>query len=291
MYELLIPSVIKRFSAADQSERAFLEDVQAADVRLGKHFRTRGQPVSPAIYAEPLIRAAYLLRHLGHYSLQIGDVLMALDGEPAAAAVLARPHLKLAALCGGPAPEAVGLACLHRQFDGQQLEVTVLDLNARHWSDCWPISAAIALSYPQHPCVAINGHTIDLFSGPPDRAERTALDGSQVFTAMNCLNELVGLGLDRLSSALSQRLEALPSGALVLASDLAGYGDCTQGLNLLRQLLLERKAQIILDDQGQVHVVSNRLGVPSRIAWMYSEANQNRFRIHVKQLRLAAVLP
>ena len=114
---------------------------------------------------------------------------------------------------------------------------------------------------------------------------------AQVFTAMNCLNELVGLGIEKVRSALEQRLAALAPGTLVLASDLAGYGDCTRGLALLRQLLKERGAQVLLDDQGQVHEVENRLDVHPRIAWMYGGANANRFRIWVRSLRLAAVLP
>lgn len=291
MYELLIPSVIERFSAPGQSERIFLERVQAADIRLARHFRTQGEPVSPEIYREPLIRAAYLLRHVGHYTLQLGDVLTALDGRPEAAAALNRPHLKLAALCGGAGPEAIALACLHKQLGGQALEATVLDLNASHWQDCWPISSSIAQSYNEHPNVTLKGIAIDLLSGPPIPAEQKVLAEAQVFTAMNCLNELVGLGIEKVRSALEQRLTALAPGTLVLASDLAGYGDCTRGLALLRQLLKERGAQVLLDDQGQVHEVENRLDVHPRIAWMYGGANANRFRIWVRSLRLAAVLP
>ncbi len=104
---------------------------------------------------------------------------------------------------------------------------------------------------------------------------------------MNCLNELVGLGIER----LRHRLAALPSGALVLARDLAGYPDCTQGMTLLWELLLEREATILLNDRGEVHAMAKRLGVPPRISWMYGAADQNRFRLHVKQIRLAAALP
>lgn len=92
--------MIERFSTPVQSERSFLEQVQAADLRLGRHSRSH-QPISAEIYTDPLIRAAYLLR-----------------------------HLKLAALCGGAGPEAITLVCLHKELGGQALEATVLDLNA-----------------------------------------------------------------------------------------------------------------------------------------------------------------
>ncbi len=42
MYELLIPSVIERFSPPGQSEREFLESVHQADIREARHFRTQG---------------------------------------------------------------------------------------------------------------------------------------------------------------------------------------------------------------------------------------------------------
>ncbi len=103
--------------------------------------------MSPAIYAEPLICAAYLLRHFGPYTLQLGDVLTA--------------------LCGGPCPEAVSLAALHSQLGGLQLDAMVVDLNAATWCDCWPISEDIVRHYPQHPAVRIQGLTINLLDGLP----------------------------------------------------------------------------------------------------------------------------
>lgn len=289
MYDLLIPGVLEQFTPAATTESGFLEQVQQADIRLVKHFRTHG-PVSPEIYTDPLIRVAYLLRHLGHYTLQMGDLLTALDGRPEVAAVLGRRRLRLAALCGGPCPEAIALACLHRQLGGVVMDVTVLDRNASHWDDCWPITGAIAGSYPEHPSVRITGVGTDLFSATMAAAERRALAGADVFTTMNCLNELVGLGIGRVRQGLRRRLALLRSGTLVLASDQAGYGDCTRGLTLLRQLLEEQGARILLDDQGQVHAVENRLELPQGIAWMYGAANENRFRVKVKTLRLAAVL-
>ena len=289
MYDLLIPRVLEQFAPADMTERGFLEEVQQADVRLGAHFRTRG-PVSPEIYTDPLIRAAYLLRYLGHYTLQLGDLLTALDGSPEVTAVLRRPHLRLIALCGGPCPEAIALSCLHHQLGGIDMDVTVLDRNASHCNDCWPIISAIASSYPEHPKVRIKGVGIDLFNEAIAPDERCALAEAQVVTTMNCLNELVGLGSERVRAGLRQRLSELKAGTLVLASDQAGYGDCTRGMNLLRELLQEHGAQILLDDQGQAHEVANRLMVPQRIAWMYGVANENRFRVHVKTLRMAALL-
>ena len=63
-----------------------------------------------------------LIRSQGPDALQLGDVFNALDGCPEAAAALAQPHLKLAALCGGAGPDAIALVCLHKQLGGQALE-------------------------------------------------------------------------------------------------------------------------------------------------------------------------
>ncbi len=291
MYDLLIPRVLEQFAPDASSERDFLETVQQADIRLGAHFRMRtGRPVSPEIYTDPLIRAAYLLRHLGHYTLQLGDLLTALEGSPEVTTLLRRPRLSLAALCGGPCPEAIALACLHSQMGGTELMATVLDRNAAHWDDCLPISNAIAISYPQHPMVRIRGLNIDLFDGSLGLAERRALAEAQVVTTMNCLNELVGLGIERVREGLRLRLSVLKVGTLVLASDQASYGDCTRGMSLLRELLEELGNRILLDDQGEMHQVANRLTIPQRIDWMYGASNENRFRIHVKTLRLAALV-
>lgn len=290
MYDLLIPLVIEEFSAPDQTERSFLETVQQADIRLVEHFRTR-KAVTPKIYSDPLIRAAYLLRYLGHYTLQLGDLLNDLEGT-AAAAVLALPELRLAALCGGPCPEAIALATLHRQGGGRRLQADVMDLHAHAWADCWPITTRIISNYPVHPEVCIKGVAIDLCQPTLPLPERNVLDAAQVFTTMNCLNELVGLDAEKLQQGLAMRLDALAPGTLVFASDQASYSDCARGLGMLHELLQQRGASILLAelDPNHPHVAQNRFETPERIAWIYGPENQNIFRIWTKQLRLAAVM-
>ncbi|WP_411872044.1 hypothetical protein [Vulcanococcus limneticus] len=292
MYEVLIPRVLEAFARPDEAEQDFLRRVQASDVRLQQQYRTQRR-VGSEIYADPMIRAAYLLRYLGHYTLQLGDVLTGLDGNPEAAAVLSQPHLQATALCGGPGPELIALAALHAQLGGSSLALSVLDHNARHWADCWPIAQAIANTYPRHPAVSIQGLATELLAPAVSPWERELLQQTQVMTAMNCLNELVGHGRARLETALRQRLDALPAGALVLASDQAFYGACEAGIQLLHALLVERGARILLADitKAQCHSVANRFQVPGRIAWIYGAEQNNRFRVHVQQLRLAARMP
>lgn len=82
MYERLIPEVLRTFSAPGESERAFLERVQQADMALSGMYRT-GRAVSADPYAQSITRAAYLLRYLGHYTLQLGDLLTDLEGTAA----------------------------------------------------------------------------------------------------------------------------------------------------------------------------------------------------------------
>jgi hypothetical protein len=291
MYDTLIDSVLETFARPDESERQFLERVQQADLRLKGNYATSSR-VSDAIYADPEIRAAYLLRYLGHYTFQLADLLMALDGTPVRA-MFARPQLRVASLCGGPCPEAIALASLQDPQPQRRLEVHVLDRNADDWADCWPIATAIAATYPGHADLRISGSAIDVLAPQLSTSEAEVLARTDVFTAMNCLNELLGVSEAALRRGLAARLDGLPSGAVVLASDLAGYLACERGLTVLHQLLEERGARILLAELNRAtpHEAENRLEPPRRISWMYGQANRNNFRIFVKQLRLAALLP
>lgn len=290
MYEQLIPAVIDTFSLPGELERDFLLRLRAADIRLRRNYATSAA-VSSEPYAEPILRAAYLLRHLGHYSLQLGDLLKDLEGS-AAEPVLALPELRLAALCGGSCPEAIALAALHSQAGGRRLQVDVLDRHAEAWSDCWPITTGIIRHYPGHPEVRIEGVSTDLLTSSLSPQEHRRLQVAQVFTSMNCLNELVGVDAQGLQRGLAIRLDALSPGTLVLASDLAGYSDCARGLKMLLDLLTERGAVVLLAevDPSRPHEMENRFDIPERISWIYSGRNENRFRIWVKQLRLAAIM-
>jgi hypothetical protein len=290
MYERLIPAVIETFAAPGESERAFLTRLRDADIRLRRNYATSG-PVAAEPYAEPILRAAYLFRYLGHYALQLGDLLLDLEGT-AAGSILARDSLRLAALCGGPCPEAIALASLHQQAGGQQLQDTVLDLHAQAWADCWPITSQIIAAYPGHPRIEIDGLTCNLFSPMPRLAVQRLLGGAQVLTCMNCLNELVGINSAVLKGSLRRYLSHLSPGTLVLATDQAVYPDCARGMSMLHDLLNEAGAEFLLAelDPSQPHEAENRFELPERIAWIYSQANQNRFRIYVKQLRLAALI-
>jgi hypothetical protein len=291
MYDRLIPEVIRTLSAFGESERALLERDREADIRLTNGFRTNG-PVDPDRYREPSLRAAYLLRYLGHYSLQLGDVLSALEGTRAEP-ILARKDLRLAALCGGPCPEAIALVSLHQQAGGRRLQVDVLDRNASHWAECLPITTAIAHHYPAHPQELISGLAIDLLQPGLTPAERERLASAQVFTAMNCLNELIGLSAARVRAGLQVRLAALPRGTLVQASDQVNYPDCQRGIQHLHGLLLERGAEILLVELpvAEAHHAKNGFDEPGRISWMYGPQNRNRSRRKTFQLRLAALLP
>jgi len=290
MYERLIPEVIASFATPGESERAFLTRVREADIQLRKHYATRGV-VATKPYTAPIFRAAYLLRYLGHYSLQLGDVLNDLEGTEAEP-LLAQPDLHLAALCGGPCPEVIALAVLHQQAQGRQLHAHVLDLHANDWADCWPIAAGIAQDYPAHPQVSISGLAIDLFQPSLSPREKQVLAGAQVFTCMNCLNELMGVDAASLRRGLELRLTALTSGSLVIASDLASYPNCARGLQMLARMLEQQGATFLLADldPGQPHEVRNAFALPRRIAWMYGPEGENNFRINVKQLRLAALI-
>ncbi|MCP9829310.1 hypothetical protein KBZ19_12520 [Synechococcus sp. L2F] len=290
MYEQLIPAVVDTFSLPGEPEHDFLLRLRAADICLRRNYATSAA-VSSEPYAEPILRAAYLLRYLGHYTLQLGDLLKELEGS-AAAHVLALPELRLAALCGGPCPEAIALAALHSQAGGRRLQVDALDRHAEAWSDCWPITSAIIRHYPGHPEVRIEGVGTDLLKPSLTPQEHRRLQMAQVFTSMNCLNELVGVDADSLQRGLAMRLDALSPGTLVLASDLAGYSDCAQGLQMLLDLLTARQATVLLAelDPSRPHEMENRFEIPERIAWIYSGEYENRFRIFVRQLRLAAVL-
>lgn len=289
MYDTLIPAVIDTFSRAGECEETFLERVREADIHLSNSFRTGRVVVVD--YHDPLIRAAYLLRYLGHYTHQLGDLLVDLEGT-AAEQVLRRPDLRLAALCGGPCPEAIALACLHQDLGGQRLQAYVLDREAFCWQDCWPISQRIAGSYPSHRSVAIAGISVDLFQEELTPLESSRLESVDVFTALNCLNELIGIDERKLMEGLHARLALLPAGTLVLASDQAGYAACERGLNLLHRMLTDRQATILISqiDPAAPVVAENRYRVPDRIAWLYSGETENRFRIRNRQLRLAALL-
>jgi len=290
MYETLIPAVIETFAAPGESEEAFLIRLKDADIRLRKNYATSGT-VTAEPYAKPLFRAAYLFRYLGHYALQLGDLLRDLEGT-AAGPILAADPLKLVALCGGPCPEAIALASLHQQAGGQHLQATVLDLHAQAWADCWPITSEIIAGYPAHPSAQINGVRYNLFSPLTEPSVRTMLGHAQVFTCMNCLNELVGINRDGLSRALGRVLSNLSAGTLVLATDQANYPDCARGMAILHALLRDAGADILLAELNPVqpHQAENRFDLPERIAWIYSAANENCFRIKVKQLRLAALM-
>lgn len=290
MYERLIPAVIETFAAPGESERAFLTRLRDADIRLRRNYATSG-PVAAEPYAEPILRAAYLFRYLGHYALQLGDLLRDLEGT-AAGVILATGSLKLAALCGGPCPEAIALASLHQQAGGQQLQATVLDLHAQAWADCWPITSQIIADYPGHPRIEIDGITCNLFSLMARPGVQRQLGSVQVLTCMNCLNELVGINSAGLKRSLRRYLSHLSPGTLVLATDQAGYPDCARGMAMFHDLLNEAGAEFLLAelDPAQPHEAENRFELPERIAWIYSQANQNRFRIYVKQLRLAALI-
>lgn len=297
----MLDHLLARISSAHrrpaETEQAFRSRLRQADIQLAAVYRSDDVSAGHA-YAQPILRAAYLLRYLPHYVLQLGDILRCLEGEPAVAAAIARPELRHAALCGGPAPETIALAVLHQQAGGRWLHTTVLDQLAHSWSDCWPISAEVAMAFSHHPAVVVDGCSTDL-AHAPSSSEVASLGSSQVLTLMNGFNELMKLGQGPLSRALQARLEALPPGALVLASDQASYVRSEQGLALLLQLLQAQGARILLErtTAATAHEVENRFDRPDGLQAIYGQSAgpdgpiTNYYRIRNRQLQLAAVLP
>ena len=81
MLDHLLDAVLERHTAPGESEALVLARIRQADSRLTELYRHRDVMALDA-YADPLIRAAYLLRYLPHYTLQIGDLLRALTAAP-----------------------------------------------------------------------------------------------------------------------------------------------------------------------------------------------------------------
>lgn len=297
MLDPLLNAVIEQHSLPGESEQLLLARLRLADNRLHELYR-RSDVMALDAYRDPLIRAAYLLRYLPHYTLQIGDLLRALEGEAQVAALFSQPRLQHMAFGGGPAPEAIALAVLHQQGGGSHLHTMVLDQRANQWSDCWPISSRLAMAYSQHPQVQISGLQGDL-SLPPTDSEAGLLAGAQVLSLMNALNELMGLGVSRLRQAMAQRLSALPSGALVLLTDQAAYNRCAEGMQLLRELLVERGARIVIarTTKEEAAFMANRFSLSPRLNELYGQPASERgpatreYRIRNSTLQLAALMP
>lgn len=297
MQNQLLDEVLARHRRPGESEADVLIRLRQADSALTELYRREDVEAGEA-YADPLIRAAYLLRYHPHYTLQLGDLLNSLEGSVELAALFSRPRLRHVALCGGPAPEPIALAVLHAQAGGRQLHTTVLDLQAASWRDCWPLSASAAEAFAGHAEVVIDGRYTDL-AELPRLLERRLLAHCQLLTLMNGLNELMRLGRERLRRSLAARLDALPGGAVVLCSDQANYAACEQGMALLRDLLERRGARFLLErvSRGEAHAMSNRFDLSPRLQGIYGQGEDdggpatNNYRIHVHQLQLAAVLP
>jgi hypothetical protein len=297
MLEHLLDAVLDRHTAPGESEAEVLARIRRADSRLTDLYRRRDVMALDA-YADPLIRAAYLLRYLPHYTLQIGDLLRALEGDAQVAAIFSQPRLQHMAFGGGPAPEAIALAVLHQQGGGTHLHTKVLDQRANQWSDCWPISCRLAMAYSEHPGVEISGLQGDL-SRPPAATESALLAGARVLSLMNVLNELMAPGAAPLRTALAQRLGALPSGALVLISDQAFYERCVEGMQLVKDLLSELGARILISRTVPQEAVAwaNRFELSPRLRQVYGQsagasgpATRN-YRIRIHSLQLAALMP
>lgn len=297
MLDHLLDAVLSRHTIPGETEGQVLARLRVADSRLTPLFATADVRAAEA-YRDPLIRAAYLLRYLPHYTLQMGDLLRALEGDEAVSQLFAGPHLRHLALCGGPAPEPIALAVLHQQGGGQWLQTTVVDQGAAHWCDCWPISASVASSFSRHPRVEIGGLWGDL-AQVPQANERAELAQTQVLTLMNALNELMRIGERTLEHSLAARLDDLPAGALVLVSDQALYNRTVEGLALFKRLLLARGARLVCArlQRAERHEIANRFQLSSRLRSVYGQGAgpsgpaTRYYRVWNRSLQLAAVLP
>jgi hypothetical protein len=297
MQNHLLDQIIAHFGQAEDTEPTILQRLRHADSVFATQYATASVDASAA-YGEPWVRAAYLLRYLPHYTLQLGDLLQTLEGNAAVSAILSRPQLRHAALCGGPAPEPIALAVLHAQAGGQELMSTVLDRQADVWRDCWPLSASTAKAFSGHRSVQIDGRYTDL-AQPPVVSEQTLLASCQVLTMMNCLNELMSMGSERLRQQLMQRLQALAPGSLVLITDQANYIPCERGMAMLQELLEGMGARILVarTTKEDCHMMANRFDRSPRLVGVYGRAADQdgpftkNYRVNNSALQLAAVLP
>ena len=297
MQNQLLEAVVARHRRPGESDATLLQRLRLADSQLTALYR-RNDVDASAGYDDPLVRAAYLLRYMPHYTLQLGDLLRDLEGDPDVARLFCRPLLRHASLCGGPAPEAIALAVLHAQAGGQQLHSMVLDRQAQQWSDCWEVAASIAHRHCHHPSVVIEGHTTNLarICSPQ---ERDLLNGCQLLTLMNAFNELMLIGSDRLQRQLEMRLACLKPGALVLIGDQANYVRCQQGMALLRRMLEAMGARILIARTclADAAYVANRFQLHPKLRTVYGRSGNDGgpqtklYRINNTQLQLAAVLP
>jgi hypothetical protein len=296
MLDHLLDAVLDRHTAPGESEAQVLARIRLADSQL-TGFYSATDVTASAAYADPLIRAAYQLRYQPHYVLQIGDLLRELEGDEEVAELFSRPQLRHVALCGGPAPEPIALAVLHRHGGGSHLHSTVIDQGASHWRDCWPTSARVATAFSNHPRVEIDGMPAGLAHQPTDQ-ECAALAQSQVLTLMNALNELMQIGAATLEATLAARLAALPSGSLVLVSDQAAYRRSAEGIALIQRLLSARGARFLITrtSPSEAHVMENRFQLVPRLQQVYGQPAGQQvpptryYRIWNRQLQLAALM-
>lgn len=297
MLDHLLNAVLERHRRPGEAEAQVLARIRDADSRLTALYKSHDVMASAA-YADPMIRAAYLLRYQPHYVLQIGDLLHELEACEEVGHIFSQAHLRHVAICGGPAPEPIAMAVLHQQGGGRYLHSTVLDKGANHWRDCWATSAQVAAAFTRHPQVVIDGFASDL-AQLPSRRECAALGQAQVLTLMNALNELMQIGERTLEVTLAARLSALPKGALVLVSDQASYQRVAEGIALIQRLLgrLGARCLIARTSLDVAHVMENRFDLVPRLRRIYGQTKgpqgpaTNHYRIKNKQLQLAALLP
>ena len=290
MYDLLIDLTIQNFSNPGESEEGFMKRMSLADPKLKSNYTRSNVSCEP--YSEGSSRAAYLLRYLGHYTLQLGGLLKALEGNQAVVDVITLPELNVACLCGGPCPEAIAISLLHSQAKGRRLRALCLDKQAKFWEDCWHISEKIATHYGSHPHVSIKGEGTDMLSYEQKEKERNFLKRANILTLMNCLNELIVNGKEtgRLES-LYNRLKQLQPGALILLSDQSEYTGNQDSLrDFCNFLVQDLGAEIVVCDE-KIHWQNrfNSNQPPSRISSIYGHDN-NYFRIHQRNLQLAAIV-
>lgn len=296
MLDALVDQVFQRHRCPGESDQALIARLRIADSRLPALYRNHTVDADHA-YADSLIRAAYMLRYLPNYTLQLGDILKDLEGEPGVAATLMTPELRHVALCGGPAPEAIALAVLHQQAGGRHLQTTVLDKQVPHWADCWPATAAVAQAFSSHPAVAIRGEPLDL--GSRTLQGEALLRTCHVLSLMNAFNELIRLGEPTLRRALRVRLSALPAGCLVLASDQANYPACESGMALLAEELQRIGARLLISriSKARAREIRNEFSMVPRLRSLYGQPGgpegpkTNHYRINMATLQLAALLP
>lgn len=195
------------------------------ELRLG--YRTAGRQVRLNYTRE--LTEAYLLAYYPHYVRMAEASLRVIGPE-----FFDRSALRVCLVGAGPAPEAVAVG--HRlQADAgasSQLELTVVDRANDGWTWARVVSVESVLAHYWQGQVSVRPITADLREPEIiDQISGVAADTDLVIF-QNCLNE-IGDDSTHLHAGVRALVGALPSGAVVVMSDLDNYPGGREALALV----------------------------------------------------------